>query len=240
MNKRFFYILLFTCLALLLNACSYLRGSGNIVSEERTIQAFRQVEIFGAGELILSQGETESLTIEADDNLLPYIESQVRGDTLYLGLDAPWMSFIRPTRPLRFYLTVTDLRQAKIAGAGAISAQRLEVDDISFYINGSGEIRVDDLQAQQVSATINGSGRCEFDGQSEDQQVIINGSGKYLGQGLSSETTSVTINGSGNVNVWVESALSVNINGSGEVRYKGAPRLTQRIAGSGDIARQDD
>src|SRR5690242_12646963 len=52
-------------------------GSGNVVTEARPVSGFDRVSVSGAGQLKVTQGDAESLTIETDDNLLPYIRSEV-------------------------------------------------------------------------------------------------------------------------------------------------------------------
>src|SRR5512146_347376 len=76
-------------LVLVLMACqlaniSYINGSGKPASESRPVSSFSRVSLRGTGELILSQGNEEALTVEADDNILPYIKTEVRGDELIL------------------------------------------------------------------------------------------------------------------------------------------------------------
>ena len=72
-----------------------IKGSGNVVSETRQLTHFDRVTIFGSGHLTVVQGEQEGLTIQADDNLLPYIKSEVAGGSLKLG---PEDVNLRPTK----------------------------------------------------------------------------------------------------------------------------------------------
>ena len=62
-----------------------IKGSGNVVTEERDVSGFDRVALSGFGEVIITQGDKESLTVETDDNLMRYIETKVRGGTLELG-----------------------------------------------------------------------------------------------------------------------------------------------------------
>jgi hypothetical protein len=52
-------------------------GSGNVVTDERSIQEFQQVELAGEGRLLMSPDGPEALEVRTDDNLLPYIETEV-------------------------------------------------------------------------------------------------------------------------------------------------------------------
>ena len=67
------------------NSKNTIRGSGNITKESRQVSGFREVSVRGSGHLSITQGEIESLEIECDDNLLPYIQTIVRNEILKIG-----------------------------------------------------------------------------------------------------------------------------------------------------------
>src|SRR5687767_96183 len=78
--------LLISC-CLLLGACVFdsVNGSGKITTEPRTVSGFSTISLSGSGRLIVEQTGTESLTVTTDDNLLPYIKTEVRANRLELG-----------------------------------------------------------------------------------------------------------------------------------------------------------
>src|SRR5262252_10451573 len=86
---------------MLMNAVA---GSGKIVTEPRTVSDFSAVSLSGSGHVIVEQTGTESLTVTADDNLLPYIKTEVHGNTLELGLKDNSMMGLRPTKDIVFHL----------------------------------------------------------------------------------------------------------------------------------------
>jgi hypothetical protein len=244
-------------LALALSACGALRGSGRLKSETRPISRFDKINLAGIGEVILTQGDEVSLTVEADDNLLRYIKTEVRGDTLTLSLrpPAPFVS-VWPTQPIKFYVSVTDLEAITVAGSGdvtaeALTGERMELsvlgsgnirlgmltaDDVTITIAGSGDIRLDDLTTDELLTTLTGSGTCRLQGAADEQAVRIAGSGDYRAADLDSATAHITIAGSGNSYITVSESLNVRITGSGNVRYTGSPSIQQTIIGSGDVA----
>src|SRR5262245_34224468 len=60
-------------------------GSGKIVEERRSVEAFSAVEAGGALRITVTLGEAPSLTLKGDDNLLPLITSYVTDGCLVLG-----------------------------------------------------------------------------------------------------------------------------------------------------------
>jgi hypothetical protein len=201
---------------LLLAACSVTQGSGQLATESRQVSGFTEVELTGFGELTIEQTGTESLTISADDNLLPRLTSEVSGDTLVLGEEPN--TTIRTTKPITYSLTVKDLTGLAISGSGKISVPKLMATALSTKISGSGTI------------TVNGT--------AVDQDLEISGSGRYQAEQLTSKTVQAQISGSGTANVLATDMLDVKISGSGSLTYTGNPQVTQEISGSGELIKK--
>jgi hypothetical protein len=226
-------LVLFLALALFSTSCTYtlVRGSGNVTSETRAVSGFSAVALSGTGDLIITQGNQEGLTIEAEDNILPYIETEVRGSTLYIGYKNN--VGVSPTRPVKFALQVKDLNSASISGSGSIATNQFKTDHLDVAISGSGNADLQNLELNRLKVSLSGSGNIDAAGKTSSQEIFISGSGKYRGGDLHSSQASVTVSGSGNLTVWADESLDAHISGSGTVSYYGQPRISQSISGSG-------
>jgi hypothetical protein len=229
-------------LAIGLAACGYdfgpvagLRGSGNVKSESRDVRGFDRVELAGIGTLNITQGTADALTIKAEDNLLPRIESVVRGDTLTLA-PAPGTS-LQPTKPIVYDLTVDQLRGIHVAGSGDVRASGLTTDQLLLSMSGSGSMDTSRISADSLTVQLSGSGGVTVSGHASRQMVTISGSGTYVAGDLSSQQAVVGVSGSGNSTVNVSDTLTAIISGSGNVIYRGTPRVQQHITGSGSVAK---
>ena len=230
MKKRVILI----AIALLLCACGLgaVRGSGKLVTESREVMDFDRVSLGGSGKVILIQGETESLTIETDRNVMRYVTSEVRDGTLVLGTKSGVM--VSPTR-LRFTVSVKDLAGLTTSGSGDIVVERVDADRLEIKVSGSGQVRIDALTAKEVAVRISGSGDVELAGEVTEQEVTISGSGKYRGGDLRSETVALTISGSGDATLWTTESLDARLTGSGSASYYGNPRTDVSSSGSGKV-----
>jgi len=219
---------------LLLGACSakVVRGSRKYVTEAREVRGFDRVTLTGSGDVTLIQGERESLTVETDDNVMPYITTQVSGGTLTLGTKSGLS--LSPTR-LRFTLTVVDLERITITGSGNVTAERLDADRLELRVTGSGNVQINALEAQKAEVQVTGSGNVNLAGTVNELEITVGGSGNYRGEDLRSEAATVKVTGSGNVTVWATESLDVHTTGSGSARYYGAPQVNFTGSGSGDV-----
>ena len=211
-------------------------GSGHVISETRAVSGFHGVELRGSGDVTVTQGDTEGLVIEAEDNLLPLLDSTVDAEgTLHLGFKNHTGS-IESKKGVVYKLAVKTLDKVAVEGSGTVHAASLEADHLDLSLPGSGEITVDHLKAAKTKTSIEGSGTVKLAGEVHGQNITIDGSGEYLAKDLKTDDAAVAINGSGECKVSPGASLTVAINGSGEVGYYGSPSVKKTVHGSGEVS----
>jgi len=190
------------------------RGSGVLASESRDVSGFSQVRVDGSGDVVIDQTGTESVSVEAESNLLPLLETRVSNGVLHVG-PKPNVN-IHPTKPVRFLVTVKNLTGVGISGSGSVRATAIDTD--------------------KLTADISGSGSATLAGRADDVVLRVSGSGSYDASRLQSRNVKVDISGSGDAEVNANNHLDASISGSGSVHYSGRPQVTQHVSGSGSIA----
>ena len=223
-----------------LPASARIVGSGHLATEARNVSGFHAVELASDGDLIITQGNTEGLTVEAEDNILPLIVTEVDGKgVLHLGYkNQQHGESIKTTKKATFKLSAKLLDALVLEGSGNINADRLAVPDNGKFaaaLPGSGKITVGKLTAGSVKASVEGSGDIKLGGEANEQAVQIDGSGKYLAADLKTHAATVQIDGSGDVEISASDDLKVEVNGSGDVGYHGNPKVQKSINGSGSV-----
>jgi hypothetical protein len=244
---------------LTLSACSIgdvrtVRGSGDIVEETREVSGVTGVNLATIGHLTIEVGDMESFRIEAEDNLLEYFETEVLGGKLRIKTQDNVS--LNTTKPVYYYLTVTDLDTIEISSSGDIEAPDLEAERFSITVASSGNLEMGDLEADTVAVHISSSGdvtmgvlnanTLEVDisstgnldiagGEVTAQNITINSSGKYTAQALASYEAEVRLNSTGSATIWVYDHLKANLQSSGDVRYRGSPTLDATTDSSGDV-----
>ncbi|MBG0785590.1 MAG: DUF2807 domain-containing protein [Anaerolineaceae bacterium] len=217
--------------------------------ETRVIQSFDKIRFKDFGNLFLTQGDQESLTIEADAELMAELISEVRDDTLVLGIDDDWFDRLGKVfasiishkgHKVNYYLTFVDLHKVNISGQCRLTCPSLETDTFKLNISGMGNLHFDQLSCDALEVNISGRGEFTAAGKATDQHVRISGSGEYDASELASSSVRVAISGQGNAKVWAEDDLDITISGLGQVNYRGRPKLRQVISGMGKSRRIDD
>lgn len=240
-------------LLVLLTGCTTVDAQ---VTEVRTFSGIDGVALFGSGDVSITLGNKEELVIHAPAELIPYLKTELKDGTLYIGKRKNgWKKFKFFNEHIHYDLVVKSLKYVSISGSGNIDAEKLtgekcsvkvsgsgniEVDEISsnklkVNISGSGDIDIENLSADVLGVTINGSGDIDINGKTDELDVTISGSGDFTSNKLKSENVSIDIYGSGDARVWATESLDVHVSGSGDVTYHGNPTVNSRVTGSGDI-----
>jgi hypothetical protein len=231
--KKYILLAILFCGIVALSGCiGQNSGSGKIVNETKNVSGFNQVTLNGTGNLIITQGNTESLTIEAEDNIINNIKSDVNNNQLNINSA---LQTVLPTKPINYYLTVKNLSSITISGAGKVQSNSLNTDSLTIKIDGAGEGNIAGLTANKLIITINGAGKMNTAGNSNDQTINISGAGGYTAKDLTSKTVTISINGAGKAAIRVSDQLNAIINGAGTIQYIGSPQLTKEINGAGTI-----
>jgi hypothetical protein len=193
-----------------------IKGSGTIITEERTVSSFSSVQVNLAADLTLIQGDQEGLTIAADDNLMPSIRSIVQNGKLVI--ESRNNTSMSPSRTIQLTLTFKTLTAVDVNGTSSVMADGLDLNALAIDFKGTGSTRMT--------------------GRVVTQTITIEGMAFVNNFDLDSTKVSVDIAGTGTVDVKASNSLDVHVAGQGTIRYLGSPSITQDISGSATITQQ--
>ena len=231
--KKYVILALFICVIIAVSGCTLNGwGSGNVINETKNVKGVKQVSLEGFGNIVLQQGNQESLRIEAEDNIMPHIQSKVDGDKLTITYDTNTPT---PTKDVTYYLTVKDLNSISISGAGKIQSNNFKTNTLDIILTGAGEGNLNGLNVKKLTVNMSGAGKLILSGKATEQTVNISGAGDYQARELESKTATITIGGAGSSIVNVTDLLNAVISGVGDIEYTGNPKVNKQISGTGNI-----
>lgn len=214
-------------------------GDGKVAREARKLSGFDGVSIAGPFELRLKQSDTPRVELEADGNLLGYVETRVvdgrKGRTLEIAVKRGYN--VSSRQALRIEVDLPTLRRVSIAGSGKAELDAFKSESLDFSVAGSGTVLAPRVDTGKLDISIAGSGDVKAGGQAAALDVSIAGSGDVKTGDLLADEVKVSIAGSGDAWVQAVKKLKVSIAGSGDVRYVGNPEVSSSIGGSGSVRR---
>lgn len=269
MAKRISFVLIGVALLTSILACNTLfggnigretiNGSGTVIEVTRLLDDLTSVELAMPGTLYIETGNRVELRIEAEDNLMEHIFSDVTAGKLVIRT-APGIN-LRHTRPINYYLTVVELDRVAITSSGDINtgdlaADSFEIassssgnltlgnlacDSLQVGISSSGDVLISSLIAESVRVNISSSGSLGIQsGLVESQDIRISSSGEYRAEALESSKADVTLSSSGSATIRVSESLSGSLSSSGNIYYLGDPGVDVSTSSSGKAVKIEE
>lgn len=206
-------ISILTALLVPLVGCDWhgIRGNRVITTGQRTIGTFANIEADGAFQIEWKTG-APTLSITTDQNLLPYIKSEIRGDKLRLHSD----EHLAPTHGIKVLVSSAALSGAQFRGAVRFSAN--QISGATFFLESRGAARI------------------TLDGKVGELTAGMTGASRLNAEALQTERAELSLTGASRAEVNVTDTLKVSITGAGKVVYSGNPRRVERdVTGAGTI-----
>jgi hypothetical protein len=211
-------------------------GSGKMVDEQRTVPAFSRIRFSDSIDFKARQGSGNTVTVHADDNLLPLILTVVEGDTLTIKTK-PGTGY-RSHGRVEVRLEFAQLASLSMQGSGDGEIEGAKGEALEVAMAGSGDLKLRSAAVGKLSVNLAGSGDVQLSGKCQQLAVSIAGSGDIDASALPCATASVSVAGSGDVRVNANETLNVQIAGSGDVSYSGnPPKITKSVLGSGSLTK---
>ena len=214
--KKITIVFLAAC-AVLAAGCQWvgIRGNGHIKTDQRTISSFANIDASCAFQIEWKSG-APALSITTDENLLPYIDNQISGETLHLQTREQ----IWPTHGIKVVISSPTRTGAKISGAVKLTANQLSGPRFALESTGAGEVKLD--------------------GNIDELLANMTGASELHAGGMQTKTTEISTTGAADAEIAVSETLKVAITGAGKVSYSGSPKTIEKhITGAGSIRHKD-
>ena len=214
--KRLTIVVLAGCIGLVAGChLPGVRGNGQPKTEERSVDGFTYVDAGGAFEIQWDNG-SPALRVTTDENLLPYIENNISGNTLHLRT----REHVWPTHGIKVVISSATRAGARLRGAVKLTAKQLNGPVFALESTGASEV--------------------SLEGNVDRLLADMTGASQLAAEGLRTKTAEISTTGAGDAEVAVTDTLKVAITGAGKVAYSGNPtRIEKHITGAGSIRRKD-
>ena len=230
-------------LAIIISSCNLvggerIRGNGNMKTETRNISPFDGVSLSGNTDLYVKQDSVFSVRVEADENLMEYIITELDGSTLKIRSKDG--ANLKSSRSIKVYVSAPSFNYFKATEACDIFSENKITSSaaIAIDISGASDVKME-LMAPKVEADLSGAGSLTLSGQTKDFKVDGSGSSDINCFDLQTENSVLELSGAGNADVFASVKLDVRVSGAADIKYKGNATVTQKISGAGSVKKVD-
>ncbi|MEN8250638.1 MAG: head GIN domain-containing protein [Bacteroidota bacterium] len=211
------------------------RGNDERITETYEVEEFNRIEISGAFNIILTPSNDQIVKLEVDDNLVKFIDIEVRGNKLYVETDRRLDS----RGGINVKIPVKDLKGLSSSGASNIRTTDVIISNsLKFDLSGAGKMELE-LDAENVKIDLSGAGLVYLEGAAKLLDVDMSGAGSLEADALEAEDCTIDISGVGNAVVNVTGTLEAQVSGLGNVEYVGNPKSVKGdVSGIGEVNRK--
>jgi hypothetical protein len=208
------------------------RSTGNFIKEERSVSNFTRLDIGGAFKVYISQGEQEKLVIEADDDEIKEIITEVVGEKLKIYTKSGWgASFHEMT----IYLTFKNLDYINFSGAvEVIGENAMTFTELEMDVSGAAEINIA-LNAERFEAEFSGASEIDFSGKCKTGYFGLSGASDFNAENLEFQDLNIDVSGASEAKVWATGTLNIDASGASDIRYKGSPKVSIDESGASSV-----
>jgi len=188
-----------------------IHGDGLITTEDRPISAFSKLVVTGGYEIIWSSGKP-ALTISADQNLLPLVETVISGNALRIDSKEE----LAPTKGIKIILSSPALEDVQLTGAVSFKASQISGQDLKLEATGASEISIE--------------------GSVTNLEADLTGASKLSATSLETQAATLSLIGASEADVTVTDRLKASVTGASSITYAGNPKSVEKnVVGAGSI-----
>lgn len=212
-------------------------GNGDVVEEARDVDGFTGVEVSTGIDVYLTQGNDFEVVVEADENLIDVIITELRGDKLVVRTDHV---NIRSAKSKKVHVSLPDLTNLKISSAGDCLGQTpFQCEDLRISISSAGDLTLE-VEADRIDLDISSSGDARISGSAKVFDANLSSAGDLHAFDLVAEKVDVSVSSAGDARVHATDEITMNASSAGSVYYRGDAKVVRSNSSSaGSIVHKD-
>ena len=212
----------------------YSGAIGQRIKDNRPVDEFSLIKIQSAFNVFLTQGDSYSVVVEAPEELMDKVITEVRGN----GLKVYSRGNINNSGRIHVYIEFKDLEELDISGASNVEGETLiKAEILDLKVGGAGNTYLD-LEVDRLTTDVSGAGNVELNGKARSHNVKISGAGNFRAYGFKCDKLLIESNGAAHVKVYAVNEIEAYAKGASSITYKGNPeKVMVNSSGAGDIKR---
>lgn len=214
------------------------RGSGHIITENRNETGFNNIDVSGAIDVYIRQDSTTSVKVEADDNILEYVEVNTDGSTLEIYTEGAIR--LRPSHKIKVYVSNPEYKDLRVSGASSIHSENEITSPDAFHVDISGASEGTlQVNAPKVSVDLTGASNAIIKGKTKDFEGGASGASEIRGFDLLTENADVVASGASSIEIYASVKIAGHASGASSVNYKGNAQTTVEKSGASSVNKKD-
>ena len=214
-------------------ALAQVKGNGNLQTQDRKVSNFNGVRVSGGFAVEIKQGNNAGVTIEAEENLMDNIRTEVKNNVLHIYTEGS----INTRKGLKAYVTVKELNRINISGGVKIvGLSKFKADDFQLNMSGGSNVKLD-IEAKKIFSDMSGASKVTLTGRADELKLEMSGASSVNTQELVAKRVKVGASGASSVKVHATENLVINASGASHIAYAGSPKIEAETSSASRITK---
>jgi len=208
------------------------KDNGPVKKETRAVSDFDAISVGGGIDLYIKQGNKESVTVKASENIIDRLMTEVKNGKLHVYLKKGKYRNAK----MDVFVVVDDLEELSASGGSDVYGQTpFRADDFKIHASGGSDVEMN-LEVGTLECHLSGGSDTDLEGTVEHLHVHASGGSDLEGYDLEAKNCVIRASGGSDSNILVTESLEVHASGASDVDYKGNPSKTNiNSSGSSDV-----
>ncbi len=216
------------------------KGSGKILKEQREAASFEGIEVNNAIRVFLTQGDKESVEVESDDNIVPYIQTKVRDKILHITLQGNnQIRNFSPQLPMNVYVSMKDLREIKAYSASSVKAEStFTTEKLELDISSAATLKLE-VKTQTLDVEISSAASVTLTGSTNKMKADLSGASHFNASDLETLKADIDMSGASSAKIKVTEELQYDVSGASRLIYSGNPQIyNAEVSSAGSVKKK--
>lgn len=216
------YLILVFVAGLFFSSCrkDHIHPSHHIVTEERLTGAFHSLDVSDAIDVdVLFTNGAYSVFVEADDNILPHVLTDVNADVLYIRLKNSIC--IGPHASIKVHISNPFIEAVDISGASKVEFSNSQnIPDFKLTASGASTFE-GEFYCTSFNADMSGASVADIWGEADYANISLSGASKLRDYSFSINTLDIELSGASSASLTVNQVMDIEASGASSFYYKG-------------------
>ena len=211
------------------------KGNGDVQKQKREIGTFSKISASSGIDVYIVQGDKESVTVEADENLLDLIVTRVKGDKLIIKTEES----IRRAKKLNVYVTLVMVDEINVSSGSDLESRSLiKAENLDISVSSGADAKLE-LKAGDVTCSVSSGADAVLYGSADYFYGKASSGSDLKASDLKALECKAKASSGGDVSVYAVESIEAHASSGGDVSYYGSPeKFNVSSSSGGDVNRR--
>ncbi|MFT2009655.1 head GIN domain-containing protein [Pontibacter sp. 13R65] len=210
-----------------------LKGNGNIQKQTRKVSGFKGINVSGGFAVDITLGNNEGVVLEAEENLLSQISTEVKNGVLHIYNEGN----ISTSKGMKAHITLKELNSIDVSGGvKVVGNSTVKTNTLKLDMSGGSKVTLA-MDVKTLAADMSGAAKIDLSGRADNMKLELSGASKVMADKLEAKKVEVEASGASKVNVFAKESLEINASGASHVAYRGSPSITSETSAAAKVSK---